>query len=432
MLSSEDNELLTRVGPGTAMGEMMRRFWIPALLEEEVAQPDGAPVKLRLLGEDLVAFKDTDGRVGILDAYCPHRRVQLYYGRNEECGLRCVYHGWKFDVDGTCVDMPSEPDKTNFAAKVDLKAYPTQTRAGVVWVYMGDGQDTPELPQFEWSYLPADRTAATKRLQECNWAQAVEGGIDSAHISFLHSNLDNTGRGNFNLKRDSFALTDRHPKFFLHDTDCGTQIGARRRAEDDRHYWRITQFLMPFYTMIPPIMDGGDNSDGIPFGGHAWVPIDDFNTWTWSFGVHPGRAFTPEEAEWSGGRSGTWGPIDENYRPLRNRDNEYQLSRERQRVESFTGIEGVPNQDAAVQESMGVIVDRSREWLGASDAAVIAWRAKVIGFAKALQDGQAPPMAANGASYNRRACSVLLDADTDWVEGADWLVHGGAIPKAAE
>ena len=189
---------------------------------------------------------------------------------------------------------------------------------------------------------------------------------------------------------------------------------------------------MPFYTMIPPVMGGGDNSDGIPFGGHAGVPIDDENTWTWYFGVHPGRAFSPEEAKWSGGRNGTWGPIDGNYRPLRNRDNEYQMSRERQRVESFTGIEGVPNQDAAVQESMGTIVDRSREWLGASDAAVIAWRAKVIGFAKALQDDQAPPMAANGASYNRRACSVLLDSQTDWIEGADWLVHGGAIPDAAE
>jgi len=432
MLSPEDNEILTRIGRGTPMGELMRRFWIPGLMEEEVAEPDGAPVKLRLLGEDLVAFRDTDGRVGVLDAHCPHRKVNLFFGRNEECGLRCVYHGWKFDVDGNCVDMPSEPEATNFARKVTTTACLTSVRGGVVWIYMGPKDAIPELPQFEWSYLPADRTAAIKRLQQCNWAQAVEGGIDSSHISFLHANLGDAGRGNFNLKRESFALSDRHPKFFLADTDCGIQIGARREAEGGQYYWRITQALLPFYTMIPPTMEDGTSSDGIPFGGHAWVPIDDENTWTWSFGVHPGRPFTAEEAEWTGGRNGTWGPIDENYRPLRNKDNKYLIDRERQREMSFTGIEGVPNQDAAVQESMGPIVDRSREWLGASDSAIIAWRKKILGLAKDLQNGQPPTMAANGAAYNRRSCSVMMDAETDWIEGAEPLVHGGPIPNAAE
>ena len=331
--------------------------------------------------------------------------------------------------------MPSEPDNSNFAHKVSLTSYLTQVRAGVVWVYLGprDNKNTvPELPQFEWSYLPTDRTATSKRLQQCNWAQAVKGGIDCAHISFLHSSLGNTGIGNFNLKRDSFTLTDRHPMFFLHETDCGIQIGARRRANGGKYYWRITQFLAPFYTMIPPVIGGGENSDGIPFGGHAWVPIDDENTWTWSFGVHPKRAFTPEEAELSGGRNVTWGPIDADYRPLRNRENNYLMDREKQRTESFTGIEGVPNQDAAVQESMGPIVDRTREWLGASDAAVIAWRAHMLGLAKNLLVGTPPPMARDGASYNRRSCSVLLDENTDWVDGADWLVQGGPIPQATE
>ncbi|NQV57692.1 MAG: aromatic ring-hydroxylating dioxygenase subunit alpha [Rhodospirillales bacterium] len=414
------------------MGELMRRFWIPGLKEEEIAAPDSPPVKLRLLGEDLVAFKDSDGRIGILDAYCPHRMVELYYGRNEECGLRCVYHGWKFDTAGNCVDMPSEPNETNFAHKVTTKSYPAAVRAGVVWIYMGPKGEMPELPEFEWSYLSADRTAATKRLQQCNWAQAIEGGIDSAHISFLHSNLGDAGHGNFNLKRETYNLGDRHPKFFIEDTDYGLQIGARRGAGENRHYWRITQCLMPFYTMIPPTMEGGATSDGIPFGGHAWVPIDDENTWTWSFGVHPNRPFTKEEANWSGGRDGTWGPIDDNYRPIRNKDNDYLLDREAQRTRNYTGIDGVPNQDAAVQESMGPIVDRARERLGASDIAIITWRKKILQLTRDLEAGTLPPMAGQGNVYNVRSCSALLNGDADWIEATAELVRGGEIQYAAE
>ena len=183
MLKPEDNKLLTRVGPGAAMGELLRRFWIPALMEEEVRENDGAPVRLRLLGQDLVAFRDTEGKLGILDAYCPHRRAHLYFGRNEECGLRCVYHGWKFNVTGQCVDMPSE--QPGFQEKANTTAYPTATRGGVVWTYLGPAELKPELPDFEWARLSRSRCEITKRAQQCNWAQAVEGGIDSSHISFL-------------------------------------------------------------------------------------------------------------------------------------------------------------------------------------------------------------------------------------------------------
>ena len=182
MLSQADNETLTRVGPGSPMGNLLRAYWMPALLEDEVLEADGAPVRLRLLGEDLVAFRDTVGRVGILDAYCPHRGAHLYYGRNEECGIRCVYHGWKFAVDGTCVDMPSEPADSRIRGRVRAKAYPTAVRGGVVWVYMGPREILPPLPEFEWSRLGARRRTATTRLQQCNWAKAVEGGIDSSHV----------------------------------------------------------------------------------------------------------------------------------------------------------------------------------------------------------------------------------------------------------
>jgi len=431
MLSREDNEILTRVGPGTPMGAFMRRFWLPGLLEEELGGPDGDPVRFRLLGEDLVAFRDSDGRIGVLDAYCPHRRAHLYYGRNEECGLRCVYHGWKFDVDGNCVDMPAEPPETDFKHKVRTTAYPTETRGGVVWIYMGPASMRPDLPRFEWSFLPPESCAATKRLQQCNWAQAVEGGIDSSHVSLLHSNLDDAGTGNFNRPRDRYNTLDRRPVFSVAETDYGLLIGARRNAEADSYYWRITQCLMPFYTMIPPAMDGAD-SHTVPYGGHAWVPIDDENTWTWSFGAQPHRPFTPEERELTAGRNGTWGPIDENYRPLQNRDNDYLLDRAAQRTRSYTGIPGVPNQDAAVQESMGPITDRTKEYLGASDVAVITWRRLVLRLAKDLQQGKEPAAPHNGAWYNVRPCSVVLKRDEDWQQGAAWLLRGGEQIAAAE
>jgi len=423
MLSREDNELLVRVGPGTPMGNLLRRFWFPALLEREIAKPDGPPVRLRLLGEDLVAFRDTEGRVGILDAYCPHRTAQMYFGRNEECGLRCVYHGWKFDVDGNCVDLPSEPPGSNFRDKVAIKSYQTVVRGGVVWIYMGPNDRAPELPAFEWSCLPDDRVGATKRLQECNWAQAYEGGVDSSHISLLHANLDDAGEGNFGRPRDNYNRTDRHPVFDVRDTDYGMMIGARRDGEADSYYWRITQALMPFYTMIPPQMTGADTAHE-PYGGHALVPIDDENTWTWSFGVHPHRAFTKEEYELTAGANGRWGPVDENYRPLLNRDNDYKIDREDQRTKSFTGIAGVPNQDAGIQESMGPICDRTLEHLGTSDVAVIEWRKRILGMAKDLADGKEPEEPFNGPAYNVRPVSILLDREVDFAEGAAGLIPG--------
>lgn len=423
MLSQEDNLILTEVAPGTPMGSYLRQFWMPALLEEEVPGPDCAPVRLKLLGEELVAFRDTKGEVGILDARCPHRQAELFFGRNEECGLRCVYHGWKFDVDGNCVDMPSEPPGSDFKRKIKQTAYKTALQGGVVWIYMGPADRQPELPKFEWSWLSADRCGATKRLQECNWAQAYEGGIDSSHISLLHSNLDDAGMGNFNRPRDKYNALDRHPVFHVADTPYGLLIGARRDAEEDSYYWRITQALMPFYTMIPPVMEGTDSAQA-PYGGHAWVPIDDYNTWTWSFGVQPNRPFTVDERENISGRNGRWGPIDENYRPLQNRDNDYLIDRDAQRTKSYTGIDGVPNQDAGIQESMGLICDRTKEHLGTSDLAVIEWRKKILKAVDDLSAGKEPAEVLNGDWYDVRPASLVLPRDVDWQDGAAWLLCG--------
>ena len=186
MLSKQENELLTQVGAGTPMGNLLRRYWVPALFSAQLPKADCPPVRVRLMHEDLVAFRDTDGRLGLIDERCPHRTASLFFGRNEECGLRCVYHGWKFDVDGNCVDMPSEPDGTGFAHKIKINAYPCIERGGVVWTYLGPAELKPAFPELEWTQLPDDYRFATRHVQECNWMQALEGGFDATHLAFLH------------------------------------------------------------------------------------------------------------------------------------------------------------------------------------------------------------------------------------------------------
>lgn len=408
-------EILTQVGPGTAMGNLMRRFWLPALLESEIPAPDCPPVRLRLLCEDLVAFRDTEGRIGILDAHCPHRGASLFYGRNEQCGLRCVYHGWKFDVDGRCVDLPSEPPESKLRKElIRATAYPTRIRGGVVWVYMGPPEALAEPPEFEWSRLPPLRRTAIKRLQRCNWAQAVEGGIDSSHVSFLH--------GHPGKNENAHLFADVSPVFHVDESPAGLVISARRNAGDANYYWRITQFLLPFYTMIPPVgtfLHSGEAA----YDGHAWVPIDDETTWTWSFAAHPHRDFTPEELEFRGGRNGMWGPVDEHYHPLLHGGNDYRIDRDRQRRENFTGIDGIPNQDAAVQESMGAISNRAREHLGHSDRAIIQFRQLMIRLARNLAKGEAPAAVMDGRLYNVRSASVTLPRDTP--------VRAGTAPYTA-
>jgi phenylpropionate dioxygenase-like ring-hydroxylating dioxygenase large terminal subunit len=408
------------------MGELLRRFWLPALLEEEVPVPDCAPVRLRLLGEDLVAFRDSSSRVGILGAHCSHRGAGLFFGRNEECGLRCAYHGWKFDADGNCVEMPAEPDGGTAAARASaaIKAYPATVRAGVVWTYMGPKEFSARPPEFEWSRLPAMQRTATKRLQQCNWAQAVEGGIDSSHISFLHSRTDKQFAANPAFQpRNKYHALDRRPVFEVKETDYGLLIAARRDAEDG-YYWRVTQFLVPCYTMIPPVGNFRDSSE-TPYSGHAWVPIDDENTWTWSFSANPHRAYTDEEYADHASRTGLWGPVDEHYRPLLNKSNDYLIDRARQRNENFTGIVGIPNQDAALQESLGTISDRSREHLRHSDRGIVNFRRLMLRLAKQLREGKAPAAAARGEWYKVRPASVVLDRDADLHEGAARLLHAG-------
>src|SRR2546426_49215 len=239
MLSAQDNALITQTSIGTPMGELFRRFWLPVLLPEELPEPDCPPVRIKVMGEYLVAFRDTNGLVGIVEAFCPHRRAPLFYGRNEECGLRCVYHGWKFDVTGQCVDMPSEPAESDFKDKVRVNAYPVRELGDTVWVYMGPGTP-PELPQMEWATVPASHRRVAMWIVECNWLQILEGNVDTAHVSFLHSAID----GIPGVREE--GVEDRAPQLQVIENEIGFAYGGRRKRRlDDPDYWRGAPLFLP-------------------------------------------------------------------------------------------------------------------------------------------------------------------------------------------
>ncbi len=425
MLSREENEMLTRTGPGTPMGQLLRRFWLPALLPDELPTPDSAPVRIRLLSEDLVAFRDTQGRLGLIDAFCAHRRAHLYFGRNEECGLRCIYHGWKYDVDGHCVDLPTEPPESNFKEKVKLRAYTLKEAGGIVWAYMGPKEAMPELPQLPLTQVPPDHRFVIKRLQESNFAQALEGGIDSAHTRFLHGkldayrNTDNFIKGTESLRRkfkenpDSlspreldilFRMTDKAPRIVAKRTPYGLAIAARGTISEEKYYWRFNQFLMPFYTMPPR-----------DAGGHAFVPIDDENCWVWTFRVTMNRPLTADEVYGmrTGQVDGRFGaPVDKEYKPLANKGNDFLLNRELQRTYNFTGIWGTGNQDMAAQVSMGAITDRTNEMLGITDVGIIEMRKLLLGAAKDLCEGKEPAEALHPEVYEGvRGVSIVREQE---------------------
>ena len=400
MTTLEQNELLCRTGPGTPMGDLFRRYWIPALLAEEIPLADCPPVRVELLSERLVAFRDTQGRIGLIDEFCAHRRVSLWFGRNEECGLRCAYHGFKYDVTGQCVDIPSEPPDSDMCRKVKLTAYPCIERGGVVWAYMGPAGKTPPLPEFEWSLVPESHRFVTKRLQESNYLQGMEGGIDSSHVSSLHSGELHTDPLHKATKGADYQA-DKRPHFEILESPGGMVIAARRRAEADSYYWRLSQWIMPWYTMIPPY---GDNA----LNGHAWVPIDDEHCFVWNMTHHPTRALNEQELSAMASGQGMYAElIPGTYRPAANKGNDYLIDRAGQKTgRYYSGVKGIAMQDASVQESMGPIIDRSREFLVATDKAIVQARRRLMHAAQASSKGEPPP-GLEPATHRVRSASLV-------------------------
>ncbi|MSQ19089.1 MAG: aromatic ring-hydroxylating dioxygenase subunit alpha [Betaproteobacteria bacterium] len=396
------------------MGALFRRYWLPALLSEELPEPDCPPVRVTLLSEHLIAFRDTDGRLGLMDEFCAHRGVSLWLGRNEEGGLRCPYHGWKYDVTGQCIEVPSEPVESGYCKKIKLAAYPLVERGGVLWTYMGPPEHKPPLPEHEWAMMPPAHRFVSKRVQECNYLQAMEGGIDSSHVSFLHR-YTMSRDPMFKHAKDShrYNLGDTAPQFEVVESDGGLYIGVRRNTGDGRFYWRITQWVMPSFTLIPP---RGDH----PIGGHCWVPIDDETCWVFSFNHHVTRPLTQEERDAVERGEGIHAPlIPGTYRTVANKANHYLMDRKGQQAhQTFSGVHGFAMQDASVQESMGPIQDRTKENLVGTDNGVIMARQRLLRAARALAEKGVPPPALDPAVQRVRSVAIILPPGKAFKEAA--------------
>lgn len=407
MLSLEDNELLVRIGPGTPMGHFMRSFWMPALLESELPENDGKPVRVRLLGEDLVAFRDSHGRIGLLDEHCPHRGSSLALGVNGECGLRCLFHGWKFDVNGQCLDTPAEPESTKLAKAMRVQAYPVRTGGGMIWTYMGPKESEPPFPHFSWFDMPEGHCEAFKVIYECNYAQAIEGAVDSSHAGVLHRQTPWGEEARFPHERDL------RPKLEIEFTNYGMRYCAIRKDEGQGHA-RITQVPLPFYTFIPP-----DGAKAPEFRRNrrlvnVFVPRDDVTTWHIQFFYDPNFKIDREHRIIEAGTQ-----HDEHFFKLVGKSQWYNQNREMMRSENMSGIDGIAAQDHAVSESMGPIVDRTKEHLGRSDMAVVAWRRLMLKAVRELQTTGTPPAAASlPIDWNEVTAETFTFSleDTTWKE----------------
>ena len=422
MLTKDENETLTRVDQGTPMGDLMRRYWLPTLLSSELPEPDCAPVRVRLLGEQLIAFRDTLGKVGLLSEFCPHRLTSMFFGRNEEGGLRCVYHGWKFDTAGNCLDMMNEPPGSDFHTKIKTTAYPVVEMGDLIWAYLGSEDKRPPEPKFEWTQVPSEHRLLTKNWQECNWLQALEGGIDTAHAPILHRRItENTDRPGIAVNTN--LVKGQAPKIEIDRTDYGYRYAGLRDLGDDRNVIRAYHYVMPFH-QFRPLQFGLQGQDPRSLiAGHVWVPMDDENcmvyNWMYNYAGQP-LTDADKEEEFQLGRGP--GEMLPDFRTKRNKSNDWMIDRQVQKYETFTGIEGINTQDQAIQESMGPIVDRSGENLANSDMAIVIARRMLLDAASTVADGGDPP-GTGDSYYNVRAIDAILPSDVDWRESLDDQIY---------
>jgi phthalate 4,5-dioxygenase len=423
VLSAEDNEILTRVGPGTPMGNLLRRYWMPACLSSEIPEPDGAPARVRLLGEDLVAFRDTDGQIGLIEEQCPHRGASLFYGRNEECGLRCTYHGWKFDVTGQCTDQRSELN--SFAHKIKITSYPVHESGGIVWTYLGPAETMTPFRDFGTDSLPPELVSANKETVYCNWVQSMDGDLDTAHISNLHQfdaiddvPDDGTDKPGYPSGYMSMKFWRHDPRSLIEVDDAwhGFRYAGIRTTPNGHKHARITAWIYPSCSIIA----------AIPFSTRLIfvVPADDTLTHRFNFTTQPannphgygGPLFTTYE-KYPYERNSFTGVMPRNY----TRENDYGIDRVAQKGTSYSGIPEFRSHDNMATETAGPIYDRTREHLGSTDVAVIRMHRMLLRAAKALMSGEEPPaLAGSGDFRSIRGAEKILAEDEDWrVLGTD-------------
>jgi phenylpropionate dioxygenase-like ring-hydroxylating dioxygenase large terminal subunit len=435
MLSAADNEAITRVGRGTLMGNFMRQFWVPACKSNELER-DGDPMRLMLLGEKLIAFRDTGGRVGIFDHRCPHRCASLFFGRNEQGGLRCGYHGWKFDAEGNCLDQPNLPDKNRYPAGTKAVAYKTAEQGGMVFVYLGDRPVPPPLPQIEALQGPAHGNGIVLTHRDCNWLQNLEGDVDTSHLGFLHAGLID-GHAIDEKDPQRYTVINKSPQINVAEMPFGTMYSAQRAAGKGAEHHRFACFIFPFWVTYPSDMIESNVSV------NGWVPIDDENTMIFNIDLFRGEGkdtamrykdgsivgglarpleYLPRTTDWMG-----------RWRTAQNRANDYGRSREAMEDGCFIGVRGIPLQDQAMIESMGAIVDRSLEHLATSDRMVTLTRRALLNAAREFaRSGKLPAILDNPSlATQARGGDMVVPQDTEWLDGYEQAMRCAIRPPGS-
>jgi phthalate 4,5-dioxygenase oxygenase subunit len=419
MLTLEETELLCKVEGEAPIGRMMRRYWLPILPTADLVA-GGAPRRVRLLGENLVAFRDSAGRVGLLDENCPHRGASLVLARNEECGLRCLYHGWKIAADGRVLETPPEPEELDFKDKVRATTYAVHEAGGLVWAYLGEPAPEPPFSDFEFTHAPESRVLTLHAVVDCNWVQNLEGVIDSAHSNYLHSNaIQPKAVGGTSVVRPDAGVdrpsNDGAPRIEAQDTDYGYRYAAIRKPivdADKNHYVRVTLFIAPCFAMFPA-------PDGFAYL-QAFVPVDDDHCHFFFVQLKRDEPFTAEERTLRASRAGLLAgrDTDAHDRPVRNRTNNWLQDRAAMREGRWSGLAGVNLEDIAMQESMGAIYDRRKEHLGTSDIGVIRMRRLMLDAVRTFAaDGRAPLGLAMPVPYARlRAEEATIPLARSWKE----------------
>ena len=412
MMTKEESQLLTRVGPGTPAGELLRRYWQPVALSEELPSR-AAPLPVKILGEDLVLFRDDKGRAGLLGIQCSHRGTDLSYGRVEDGGLRCLYHGWLYDIQGRCLEQPGEPGGGEHRDSIRHPAYPCQEIGGAIFTYMGPGKP-PLLPNYEFLAAPPDHRLICKIFHECNYLQANEGNIDPVHLSYLHRFLedrDERYRGVRGAEESHYNLVGRDlaPSIEVELTDFGVRIYTARKQPADKVYLRVSYFILPNLSAFP----GQTGGEGYSVNWH--VPVDDTHHWKYMFVFS--RQAPLDKAVIQRERS----ELTPDYRLARSEANRYMQDRESMKTKTYSGMgHGFQAHDVFATTSQGPIQDRTEEHLVSSDKAIVAARKLIEKAIRDVQEGREPPQVIRDPSQNRfphlLVISDMIPGTTDWKE----------------